>query len=453
MVLAGKLCAPDPPAFNCKGKAAPDSQNPPPTGLAGGLVGGFAAGFTDPLNLATIPLGAGPGMSVLKSLAVEAGANMAVEVATQPVVSKWQKELGKEYDFGEMASNVLMAGATGAGFTGVIKGVPASSRLLFAKASESKAFNKIQKTALKYMERYQHIKEKIPSFKKSPEIDEIELHSRNLKEAELAIEEGRPMNVEFDVEKLNKEIEEMGLDSLPDTDFNNFVRAYHGTFKEFKSADIKPSESGYYGPGVYLNTDKNRALYYGDNVHTFKVDDSKFLDLVSGDIPARIKKVEKELGLEIKEYIPGSKYDDDPYWGIKAAVIEKYGNDVDYELKTNELLSEAGYEGIRFRHNNSDNNLVVFKKESLGLDGINEELGYSKLETLEEQRAKFDESGLAKERQAQDVRLNEMLEKAENKDMDIVLEDGESIKLSELKEEFASDESYVKALQSCAIGQ
>lgn len=83
-------------------------------GRIGSFVGGLAGAMTDPLNIASMPLGAGVSRSILKTALIEAGINVGVEALIQPQVQAWQQELGNEYGFDEITTNLLFAAGGGA---------------------------------------------------------------------------------------------------------------------------------------------------------------------------------------------------------------------------------------------------------------------------------------------------------------------------------------------------
>jgi len=91
--------------------------------FSGGLAGGIGAGFTDPINLATLPFGAASSYGIIKTALMEAAINAASEVAIQPFVAEWQNEIGNTYGFKQAAENVGMAALFGAGIGGLARGV------------------------------------------------------------------------------------------------------------------------------------------------------------------------------------------------------------------------------------------------------------------------------------------------------------------------------------------
>lgn len=167
-----------------------------------GFAGSMGAEFTDPVNIATMPLGAARGMKILKAAATEAGVNMGAELARQPEIVEWQKQLGHEYGFGDAATNVGFAGIFGFGFGGAgaaIGGPPkVKSGAEFFSALEAKAIDagapKEILDVIKQQAREAHLRESNP-FYDMPDLD-AGGHQKSLKEVDAAIREGRPIKTE-----------------------------------------------------------------------------------------------------------------------------------------------------------------------------------------------------------------------------------------------------------------
>ena len=91
---------------------------------AASYAGALSAEAVDPVNL-TLGVGLSPLAFGAKTFAGvmfrEALINSTIEAAYQPAVAAWYKELGFEYGYEEFRNAVLLAGAAGAGFVGVIK--------------------------------------------------------------------------------------------------------------------------------------------------------------------------------------------------------------------------------------------------------------------------------------------------------------------------------------------
>ena len=92
----------------------------PGTGTAIELAGGVVGVLNDPVNVATLPIGAygraALGVKGLLWMGVKQGAaNAAVETAFQPTIAAWRKEAGLGYGLSHFAMNVAAAGTLGFG--------------------------------------------------------------------------------------------------------------------------------------------------------------------------------------------------------------------------------------------------------------------------------------------------------------------------------------------------
>lgn len=92
------------------------------------LAGGFAGSLRDPLNVASLFLGAGSaartaGGRILSVALKEAAINAGVELAAQPIVQDWRKQNGLDSGFLQAAENVALAAAFGGAFGAAGRGV------------------------------------------------------------------------------------------------------------------------------------------------------------------------------------------------------------------------------------------------------------------------------------------------------------------------------------------
>lgn len=90
-------------------------------GTIGGFLGVAAGAITDPLNLATLPLGASWATGILKTAAIEAGIAMGTEAAIQPAIYRYKKELESPYDLKDVLINIAGAGVGAGVLTGGVK--------------------------------------------------------------------------------------------------------------------------------------------------------------------------------------------------------------------------------------------------------------------------------------------------------------------------------------------
>lgn len=95
----------------------------PTARLLGGIVGGVGGTMADPIQMASLFLGAGRSAGIIKTMLIEAGINAGVEVATYPAVKSWQDELGEEYGVTDLLQNAGIAAIFGAVGGGLFKGI------------------------------------------------------------------------------------------------------------------------------------------------------------------------------------------------------------------------------------------------------------------------------------------------------------------------------------------
>lgn len=106
----------------------------PISAFAGQSIGSIGGAFTDPFNIATLPLGAVSGMRALTAIGTEAVTNAAIEALQTPEYVAWQKELSVDLTAGDIALNILTAGAGGAIFAGLTRGIGEGIRFAGSKS-------------------------------------------------------------------------------------------------------------------------------------------------------------------------------------------------------------------------------------------------------------------------------------------------------------------------------
>lgn len=106
------------------------------------LAGGMAGAVHDPLQIATLFAGGGPGAArtvagkILTVAAKEALINGAAEAALQPQVQAWREKAGLPSGFDEAMRNVLFAAGLGAVFGAGMEGISAGVRRLRSQATD-----------------------------------------------------------------------------------------------------------------------------------------------------------------------------------------------------------------------------------------------------------------------------------------------------------------------------
>lgn len=164
-------------------------------GATASFVGSIAGAFTDPFNLATLPLGAASGAGLAKIVATEAAINVGVEAVSFPSIKEYQEELGNKYGSSELLNNMVNAAVMGGAFPVGMKALGKTGRYVFSKAKESKA-------ASSSLRMWADINEKIAFVKESNPIKDIEAHQSTLDRVGKAIENDTPLrDVEYDVKQ------------------------------------------------------------------------------------------------------------------------------------------------------------------------------------------------------------------------------------------------------------
>lgn len=104
------------------------------------FLGSMAGGVSDPIQLATLPIGAsyGLGKGLLSFAAKESLIAMGTETLLQPAIMDWQKELGNEYGVSDAVQNIALAGAFGGLAAGVLAAPAKLSDRLFQASLEAR---------------------------------------------------------------------------------------------------------------------------------------------------------------------------------------------------------------------------------------------------------------------------------------------------------------------------
>lgn len=152
--------------------------------VTGSLAGGVAGAFTDPVNIMTLPIGAGEtkivGAGALATArgitiaAMKEGALQAsIEAASIPQIAQWQQTVGHQYGFSEAATDVAFGFLGGAGIRAGAEGIVPSLRAVRRGAEKTSSYvlDKVAaspniaqtvKDSLKYMSRAAYIDDEIP---------------------------------------------------------------------------------------------------------------------------------------------------------------------------------------------------------------------------------------------------------------------------------------------------
>lgn len=170
--------------------------------FTGGFIGALGGTAVDPVNIATLPFGAGASRSILKASMRAAGINAGAEAATQPAVVAWQKELGNDYGFTDVIENVGLAAVFGGSFEAVTRGVRPAASWMWAKASRDKNLPQADRNAAAYMSKKAHEQEANPNVRQ-PDQNHAD-HLESFQGTQKAMKENRIVE-EKDLQLSNKE--------------------------------------------------------------------------------------------------------------------------------------------------------------------------------------------------------------------------------------------------------
>lgn len=292
-----------------------------PVRFFGGLAGSIAGGFTDPLNLATLPFGAGAGRTILQSAMIEGALNAAVETVSTPAIAKWQKELGQKYGLGDAAEDIGTAFLGGAGLATIIRGAaPAfrklsevvgsgSQRVLDLVAANEKMPPSVRDAAT-YMSRVAHIDENAPPGMLKTEEDLV-VHHEKVQETANDLENYREPTA------LNSE--ELPTREAVHGEEGNQVNTLEIKTKtpEQATKEITPSTNEQAGDGdAYFNTDKLTAAKNQPDASREKLvylTPEEFLSMAERDGGPNPKKTETVQGVLQR----GERFKDIPFLGFE----------------------------------------------------------------------------------------------------------------------------------------
>lgn len=157
--------------------------------VVGGFLGGMGSALIDPVNIGVTAVTAGGGLlfgasrSALRVVAIEAGIGAGTELAIQPTVAAWQREVGNDYGLGDALTNVAFAGLVSGGLAGITsgalkQGVVASrdkAGVFFETVASGKNTPDNIRPIMERMSKYARVKEETPFDAFSPAGDKAHL--------------------------------------------------------------------------------------------------------------------------------------------------------------------------------------------------------------------------------------------------------------------------------------
>lgn len=211
---------------------------------AGGIAGGIVGAMTDPLNIASMFMGAGAASGILRTALVEgglaAGSQAVIEAGTAP----FKQQVDPKWGVGDAVESVAMAGAGGAIIGGGVKGIGG----LIGKF-RGRAPREVQDAA-NVLERDAEVRGSNPL---GPTVAGEQAHVGAMQKAAQDMEAGRPVDVQPIVAEARAEAPSasLGIPSLrPANDVGGaprasvpppvqpgYVRFYHGGARGSADAD------------------------------------------------------------------------------------------------------------------------------------------------------------------------------------------------------------------------
>jgi len=151
---------------------------------AGGVLGGIAGTMTDPLNIATLTLGAPARLGILGTAAVEGAIGVGTQTAIEALTYGYKSRVDPTFGPGDSATNIIEAGVGGAVIGGGIKGLIEATRFV-AKRVPSRD----TQDALNVLEREAALDDANPN--PPTDLAGYSAHRQTMDQAIAAVEEGR----------------------------------------------------------------------------------------------------------------------------------------------------------------------------------------------------------------------------------------------------------------------
>lgn len=476
------------------------------------LVGGGAAMFTDPFNLgatiatagfggASLTAARAAGQSVARTFVnnvlIEAGVNAGIELAQQPIVSSWQNEIGNEYGFKDAAANVGLAALFGGGVSVIGQGAQLLASNVFNKLGHYAGFNSNERTAAKILEREAMNREANP-FVVEKNLDEGR-HVDSLNVTEQAVNEGRALRPD---ELPIKNEEFLAAISDPNFGKNAIERNQLNELQAFK-------EKVFVDPTLVKpisKADQEILSAFNDREKATQTQ----ITALKSELTSAQKKLEsfdKNRNTIFENNLRDSGYPVDVVTayrqeleGYKAARIKERENinpgksgkrlkqfDAETEMKLKEMRDQFDFvrkqndegkynqisQGISKERQSLVNEVNAVQTKLKNLENTRQpkpEIAPKKLSPKEERTrqvlTEVMDNEAPKDLATQHQLLKQMdtPERAkafeqdfkrlveENPNMQVTLDDGTTMKLSEVADEFKTDEKFQREITNCALG-
>ncbi|MBP2290714.1 hypothetical protein [Azospirillum rugosum] len=157
---------------------------------AGFVLGDIAGAMTDPLNIASMFMGAGPAAGILKTAAIEAGIAAGSQAVIEAGTAPFKQQVDPQYGLADAAGNIAAAGAGGAIIGGGLKALGKGVELW--RGRDRAELPREVQDALNVVERDEQVRASNPL----PGVAGEQAHVGAMTKAAQDIEAGRPVDVQ-----------------------------------------------------------------------------------------------------------------------------------------------------------------------------------------------------------------------------------------------------------------
>lgn len=279
------------------------------------FLGAAIAFMADPISIATMPIGfsvgAAKGLRAVGKAALKIGATeMAVETGIQAFVFDHKEEIDSPYGYQDAITNIgtaalgsALLGGTAMGIKEYIshvrlktKDLPDSEQLQFAdetlaRLEETLSNNPLRKEGMtskelvnadkEFLTELEVRRDKVELAKEPPpaiEVNEtpyVKPKDFSTKENAVLKKTGELDGYNRDIaqynERFNPKADAVGAKEPDLKDTDEHIVAYHGTDSEFPIGEIRRSEQGKIGGGIYLTSDAEFARGFGKNLMSVNI--------------------------------------------------------------------------------------------------------------------------------------------------------------------------------------
>lgn len=200
---------------------------------AGFILGDIAGALTDPLNIASMFMGAGPAAGILRTAAVEAGIAAGSQAVIEAGTAGFKKQVDPNYGLKDAAGNIVAAGAGGAIIGGGLKALGRAVEWWRGR-SRAELPREVQ-DALNVTEREKQIRETNPL----PGVAGEQAHVEALTKAAQDVEAGRPVDVQGIVQEARASAP--SAPAAPDRVFTSGGRAVEVEYRVVEADDLVSS--------------------------------------------------------------------------------------------------------------------------------------------------------------------------------------------------------------------